>query len=328
MGFVVGCGKKGVQFADQNLEMAIRDAIRKSEGAIRKSDLEGLVHLRARRINIAELNGIEHCINLQFLDLDGNRQIIDISPLSKLTKLRHLDLDANQIIDISPLSRLTNLQDLSLIHNPVIDISPLSNLTNLQALSLRGILLDDISPLGSLTNLQRLSLGKTKVSDIGTLAKLTDLRALYLTHNWITDISALKVLTKIGGKGGWESTQNGISLHLYLSYNQIEDISSLVDNPGIGRGDGIELQGNPLNDEAYEVHIPALEERGVNVLFDPNPEEWEGDEVSEKKIQRCSFCGKSKDEARKLVAGSNDVFICDECVEVCSAILADELDEP
>jgi ATP-dependent Clp protease ATP-binding subunit ClpX len=38
----------------------------------------------------------------------------------------------------------------------------------------------------------------------------------------------------------------------------------------------------------------------------------------------CSFCGKSADMTRRLIAGPNDVFICDECVEVCKKILADE----
>ncbi|MCL2762784.1 MAG: ATP-dependent Clp protease ATP-binding subunit ClpX [Treponema sp.] len=41
----------------------------------------------------------------------------------------------------------------------------------------------------------------------------------------------------------------------------------------------------------------------------------------------CSFCGKSGDMARRLIAGPNDVFICDECVEVCRKILSDEDEE-
>jgi len=41
----------------------------------------------------------------------------------------------------------------------------------------------------------------------------------------------------------------------------------------------------------------------------------------------CSFCGKSADMARRLIAGPNDVFICDECVEVCRKILSDENEE-
>jgi len=41
----------------------------------------------------------------------------------------------------------------------------------------------------------------------------------------------------------------------------------------------------------------------------------------------CSFCGKSADMARRLIAGPNDVFICDECIEVCKKILSEEEQE-
>lgn len=40
---------------------------------------------------------------------------------------------------------------------------------------------------------------------------------------------------------------------------------------------------------------------------------------------KCSFCGKTQDQVRKLIAGSNNVYICDECVELCSEILEEEL---
>lgn len=40
----------------------------------------------------------------------------------------------------------------------------------------------------------------------------------------------------------------------------------------------------------------------------------------------CSFCGKTQDEVRKLVAGPS-VYICDECVELCNDILVEELDD-
>ena len=41
---------------------------------------------------------------------------------------------------------------------------------------------------------------------------------------------------------------------------------------------------------------------------------------------RCSFCGKTQDEVRKLIAGPNDVFICNECVELCIGIVEEEYD--
>ena len=46
-------------------------------------------------------------------------------------------------------------------------------------------------------------------------------------------------------------------------------------------------------------------------------------EVSKRRLFRCSFCGKGKDEVRKLVAGPG-VFICDQCVLLCNEVLQSE----
>ncbi len=47
----------------------------------------------------------------------------------------------------------------------------------------------------------------------------------------------------------------------------------------------------------------------------------------DRKQLRCSFCNKTQDQVRKLIAGP-DVYICDECIEVCSEIIEDEFDTP
>jgi len=44
------------------------------------------------------------------------------------------------------------------------------------------------------------------------------------------------------------------------------------------------------------------------------------------KLLYCSFCGKSQNEVRKLIAGPS-VFICDECVELCNDIIREEIEE-
>ena len=41
---------------------------------------------------------------------------------------------------------------------------------------------------------------------------------------------------------------------------------------------------------------------------------------------RCSFCGKPESKVRKLLAGPSGIFICDECVELCSDIMEEELE--
>lgn len=43
-------------------------------------------------------------------------------------------------------------------------------------------------------------------------------------------------------------------------------------------------------------------------------------------VVRCSFCGKVQAQVRKLIAGPNGAYICDECIEVCSEIIEEEFE--
>ena len=47
---------------------------------------------------------------------------------------------------------------------------------------------------------------------------------------------------------------------------------------------------------------------------------------SEDKV-RCSFCNKTQDQVRKLIAGPNGAYICDECVDICSEIIEEEFQD-
>ena len=48
--------------------------------------------------------------------------------------------------------------------------------------------------------------------------------------------------------------------------------------------------------------------------------------VQEQKV-RCSFCNKSAEQVRKMISGPDGVFICDECIELCSEIVEEELEK-
>lgn len=49
--------------------------------------------------------------------------------------------------------------------------------------------------------------------------------------------------------------------------------------------------------------------------------------TEDRKQVRCSFCGKSQEQVRKLLAGPGDVYICDECIELCYEIVEEEFDD-
>ena len=43
-------------------------------------------------------------------------------------------------------------------------------------------------------------------------------------------------------------------------------------------------------------------------------------------VVRCSFCNKTQSQVRKLIAGPNGAYICDECIEICAEIIEEEFE--
>ena len=251
-----------VTIPDSNLRAAIERELGKASGAtITRADMANLTELTASNANIRNLTGLEHATDLIYLDLGidpitfiNSNSIQDISPLAGLTKLTQLWLESNNISDISPLARLNNLELLELWGNSISDISALSGLTNLTELWLIDNSISDISALADLINLTELFLGRNSISDISALAGLTNLRWLGIWSNSISDISALAGLTNLRWLGIWS--------------NSISDISPLVANTGLGGDDFVRVTENPLNHASINIHIPALQRRGVEVRFD------------------------------------------------------------
>ena len=269
--------REEIIFEDPNLEITIRYHLQKPVGTITEVELASIDSLRhysvANCYKIKSIGGIENCYNLTRLDL-GHQQIIDISPLSQLTKLSYLNLtqnysitdisslselrelktlliDDNKITDISPLKNLIKLVYLVLMDNPIEDISVVANLKNLAVLYFDSAPFEDISALAELTNLQRLWLSKCDIMDISPVQNLTNLQLLYLKHNYITDLSPLEGLINIE--------------RFYLEDNLITDILPLVYNPGLDEGDLLELGNNPLSEQSINGYIPVLRDRGVTV---------------------------------------------------------------
>jgi hypothetical protein len=254
-----------VVFGDPDLKDAVERRLGISDPT--PTDMLSLTSLNARHHGIADLTGIEYATNLTDLDLGGN-QISDISVLWGLTNLTWLNLGGNQVSDISVLSGLTNLTWLWLQRNQISDISPLSGLTNLTWLFLYRNQISDISALSGLTNLEILSLEYNRISDISPVSGLTNLTWLSLHYNQLSDISPLSGLTNL------------TILSLY---------------------------GNPLNVEAYCIYLPLIEANnyGINLRYDPNPEDSDGDMV----VDVCDNCPESNLDSTITIAD------CDSGVE-------------
>ena len=197
-----------VSIPDENLANAIRETLGLPTDAVITADaMLELTELYAAFKGITALTGLEHAVNLIWLNLKANA-VSDVSPLANLTQLEWLDLSHTAISDVSPLSGLTQLTSLALWVTAVSDVSPLSGLTQLTSLWLIDTAVSDVSPLSGLTQLTSLWLTDTAVSDVSPLANLTQLEWLW-------------------------------------------------------------LQDCPLNADAYQTHIPAIQANGTKVVFDP-----------------------------------------------------------
>ncbi len=234
------------------------------------SELTSLGELGLPDNNISDVSALSKLTNMVVLELFDNN-ISDVSALSKLTKLKWLSLHDNNISDVSALSELTNMEWLSLSDNNISNVSPLSGLTKLEELWLHNNAFSDVSPLSGLTNLAVLDLQDSGISDISLLSGLTNnvsplsgstnLVWLVLSNNNISDVSPLSGLTNLG--------------NLDLALNNISDIAPLVANMGLGSGDRVDVRNNPLSATSINTHIPALQNRGIDVLYDASKSESE-----------------------------------------------------
>ncbi len=253
-----------VNIPDESLRAALKDALALSQDAeVTCASLANLTIFNPSLYadEIKNLEGLQFAPNLRSLNLASDLTSEAFAPLEDLTKLQRLFINVSVTgdTDLSFLENLVNLESLSLSPRgtpdygglqPEVDISPLRNLTKLTALSLSYLNISDMGPLQDLTGLNALSLDGNEISDIGPLQNLTSLVTLFLNGNEISDLSALQNLSNLR--------------LLNLFGNNISDIGPLVANVGLAEGDEVNLNDNPLSDQAFD-DIETLRERGVSV---------------------------------------------------------------
>ena len=235
---------------------AVRDAI---AAALSREACDGVTVWDLREVTALSLRGglltalrsddFQGLANLWRLEL--NEAVTDIAPLAGLANLGELSLFGNGVVDISPLANLVQLEYLTLDDNAIADLAPLAGLTRLLVLSSARNRIEDLRPLAGLAGLLTLDLTGNAISDLSPLAGLHKLFVLFLGDNQIKDVSSLAGMPSL--------------FLLGLADNRVEDIEPLLALQELRQ---VDLRGNPLSDAALATQIPALQARGVVVLFD------------------------------------------------------------
>jgi internalin A len=207
-------------FPDKNLEKVVRKYVfakKNNEEPLTADDVKNISTIEGKNSQVTNLAGLEHCISLKLLDLEGNEvsdlaplkdlkeiqslnlasnKITSIAPLAELTALQYLQLDNNQIEDLSPLAKMDNMMSLYLANNKIKNIEILAKLPKIHSLYLEGNEGVDLKPLAELKRLSSLDLSNTGISDLSPLAGHTEIRFLMLSKNKLTDLTTLVEMAK------------------------------------------------------------------------------------------------------------------------------------
>ncbi len=271
-----------VWIPDENLRKAVRTALKLNADEFpTQRHLLNLTSLKATKLGIISLSGLEHAVNLKLLSIGGN-QIQNLRPLSNLRNLKNLYIGDNRIKSLHPLVNLTNLQRLGMIRNQVNDISVLAGLVNLEYLRLAGNPITDTAPLthllklsdvdvevpsfipdsnlraavhgalgietnsrltiDAMKNLTKLNAPKLGITDLTGLEYATNLKSLSIIGNQITDITPLSNLTRL--------------TRLYMGRNRISDITPLTSLITLQR---LGAQNNQIRDIGVLIGFVNLE---------------------------------------------------------------------
>jgi len=158
------------------------------------------VRIRNKRLrlnNQRTINGLKRLVNTEKLDLSGQNFFTDLSPLSKFSGLKELNLTHTLASSLDGLRACSALEKLIISHTAVKSLEPLKYLPSLKELDCTSSLVSDVSPLVYLSGLEQLSLANTFVTDITPLSSVGTLKELSLYNLRINDLSALSGLAEM-----------------------------------------------------------------------------------------------------------------------------------
>jgi protein phosphatase 1 regulatory subunit 7 len=233
-----------------------------------------------RKNLIKKIEGIEHCTEMEELELYDNR-LVKLENLTPLTNLVILDLAFNSIKEVTPgsLDTLVNLKKLYLSANKIKKIQGLDNLRALECLDMGDNRIRKIENLETLDSLKELHLAKNKIQVIENIGHLKKVYMLTLQANFIVEITGLEELT------GLEQ--------LYFQQNKIKKIS------GIDTLSKLEILDLAINE------IETIE--GLEVMGDTIDELW----MNNNKISdwaSIEYMGKTLKNIKGLYIACNPVY--------------------
>ncbi|KAF1329412.1 Leucine-rich repeat protein, partial [Globisporangium splendens] len=193
--------------------------------------LTTLEYLNLQQTQVTDIEFLRATPNLRELNLNATKQLVDLHPISYLTRLRSVYLSKKHIATLTPLlvsastltllqlvwtqfdddimdewrmlfSKLTELDHLNMLGvKQLTSLAPLSQLTKLKYLNVQACRVDILAPLHTLQDLETLVLGWSNAYDFTVLRSLQKLKRLDAQGKQLKSVEFLPELEYFKGYG-------------------------------------------------------------------------------------------------------------------------------
>jgi len=259
--------------------------------------------------NLVGLEGVERPLHYLYLQ---NNTVSDLSPLTRLSKLKELNISNNKIYDLYPLIDLYTIEALYMSHNDVYSIDPITYLPNIQYLDISDVNIEKLSgnsmPLNNVDFLDNyyylmgVNFSDNEVRAIDHLENNPYLQYIYMNSNYVENVSAFNNLIDLQELDLASNCIDSNTLNLYSSvllnegdqYNQSnclnitnsQDVTGLIVDIGFNEGAGsaaLDSAGNIQDHASLASSVSWADENCLLdscIRFEKSDEKQAGNSVS------------------------------------------------
>ncbi len=214
--------------------------------------------------NTTELfNAVRRIWATEELDISKYAFIASISPLSKLTQLKNLNISKTAVDDLTPIRNLTRLETLDFSETRVLTIEGLRFAIGLKNLNFDKTGVYDIETLAGLQWIERLYANNTQITNISPLENLENLRDLRIANTRVNNLNPISKLQRLNildlSSTQIESLDDLANLQnlerLLINNTAIKDLSALKSLPKL---EWLSIEANAINDISVLLSLPEL----------------------------------------------------------------------
>lgn len=210
-------------------------------------------------VDLKPLRGLKRLTELSFANLtiaydNSNPKPIELEPLSGLTGLVKLNMEAARIHDLSPIASLSRLEELYTGQNPNLrHPETVKAFPNLTRLSLPAVGLKDVTPLTGLAKLEYLDISMNEIESIDALRGLSKLHTFNAAANRLSSIDVINA---------WPELE-----YAYFNQNLLVSLEGVQPGPNMKQ---LDIEGNIVDyrePSGSAAVIQKLKEAGAEVRY-------------------------------------------------------------